>query len=101
MGVFAGKTYKEYENFFTEKKERFTKKPEGSETWNEIIDRLKSFLTEVEQKHENKNILVVSHADPVWLLAGVLRGFTKEDEFLATRKTKNNLYPDVGELIIP
>jgi broad specificity phosphatase PhoE len=101
MGVFVGKTYEEYENFFTEKKERFTKKPEGSETWNEIIDRLKSFLTEVEQKHENKNILVVSHADPVWLLAGVLRGFTKEDEFLATRKTKNNLYPDVGELIIP
>jgi broad specificity phosphatase PhoE len=101
MGVFAGKTYEEYEKFFVEKRERFIKKPEGSETWNEIIDRLKSFLAEVEQKHKNKNILVVSHADPIWLLAGVIRGFTKEDEFLETRKTKNNLYPDVGELIIP
>lgn len=101
MGVFAGKTYIEYENFFSEKKERFTKKPEGSETWNEIIIRLKSFLTEVEAKYIGKNILIISHGDPVWLLAGIIKGFTKEEEFLETRKTKNNLYPNIGELIIP
>jgi len=99
MGVLAGKPYDDYENFFKGKKERFTKKPEGSETWNEILERLKSFLAEVEKKYKNKNILIISHADPVWLFAGLLRDFTKDEEFLATRKTKDNLYPNVGQII--
>lgn len=101
MGSFAGKTYEEYEKFFAEKKERFTKKPEGAENWNEILERLRSFLSEIEEKYKNKNILIVSHADPIWLLAGLLRGFEKDEEFLATRKTKDNLYPNVGDLIRP
>jgi broad specificity phosphatase PhoE len=101
MGIFAGKTYEEYEEFFVEKRERFTKKPEGSETWNEILERLKSFLAEVEEKYKDKNILIISHADPIWLFAGLLKGFSKEEEFLATRKSGDakNLYPNVGEII--
>lgn len=99
MGGFAGKTYKEYEDFFSEKSERFEKKPEGGESWNDIILRLKSFLNDIENDYEKKTILVISHADPLWLLAGLLRGFEKEEQFLASRKTENNLYPEVGELI--
>ncbi len=99
MGEFMGKTYKEYEDFFSEKSERFTKRPAGGEDWNDIILRLKSFLNDVEKEYYGKNILIVSHADPLWLLAGLLKGFTKDEQFMATRKSGDNLYPDVGELI--
>ena len=99
MGEFAGKTYKEYEKFFSDKLERFEKRPTGGENWNDITARLQSFLNDVEKGYKEKNILVISHADPLWLLAGLLRGFDKDEQFLATRKTENNLYPKVGELI--
>ena len=99
MGILAGKTYEEYEKFFTKKKDRFVEKPEGAESWNEILKRLRSFLNDVEVEQKNKNILIISHADPIWLFAGLLLGFRKEEEFLATRKTKNNLYPNVGQII--
>jgi len=99
MGAFAGKTHKEYEDFFSNKTERFEKKPEGGENWSDIITRLKSFLNDVEKKYKAETILVVSHADPLWLLAGLLKGFEKNEEFFASRKSGDNLYPDVGELI--
>ncbi len=102
VGEFAGKTFEEYKNFFKSDREKFFKRPKGGDNWDDIISRFKSFLSEVEKKYKDKNILIVSHGDPVWLMAGVLRGFSKEEEFLATRKTqKNNLYPKVGDLIIP
>lgn len=99
MGEFASKTYKEYEDFFSKKLERFEKRPKGGENWSDIILRLKSFLKDVEKKYQGKNILVVSHADPLWLLAGILKDFDKKEQFLATRKFGLNLYPEVGELI--
>lgn len=99
MGEFAGKTHEEYKKFFAEKLERFEKRPKGGENWSDIILRLKSFLKDVEQNYKNKNILIVSHADPLWLLAGLLKGFDKNEQFLATRKIGLNLYPNVGELI--
>ena len=99
MGEFCGKTYEEYEKFFFEKNERFTKRPKGGENWNDILARLKPFLNEVEKKYKGEIILIVSHADPLWLLAGLLKGFDKNEQFLATRKSGFNLYPNVGELI--
>jgi len=99
MGEFSGKTYEEYENFFSEKMERFEKRPKGGENWNDILVRLKSFLNDVEKKNKGETILVIGHADPLWLFAGLLKGFDKNEQFLETRKSGLNLYPNVGELI--
>lgn len=99
MGEFAARTYEEYENFFLNKMERFIKRPKGGENWNDIIARLKSFFNEVEKRYKGETILIISHADPLWLLAGLLKGFNKNEQFLATRKSGINLYPNVGELI--
>lgn len=99
MGEFAGKSWAEYSQFFLGKEERFNKRPKDGENWNDILKRSKDFLVDVEKKYQNKNILIISHGDPLWLLAGLLKGFKEEKEFLATRKTENNLYLKVGELI--
>jgi len=101
LGEFSGRPQEEHSNFFIDENERFDKRPAGGESWRDVMDRASSFLADVEKGYKGKNILIVSHGDPVWLMAGLLSGL-KEEEFLSTRKTeKNNLYPEVGELIKP
>jgi len=97
LGEFHGRLKQDYQKFFLEKRERFSNRPLGGESWNDVIKRLNSFLKEIESEYQNKNILIISHGDPLWLLVGILKGFKTEQEFLKTRGT--NLYPDVGQLI--
>ncbi len=97
LGEFRGRLMKDYQDFFSEKKERFFKRPKAGETWNDLKKRLTDFLEEVEKKYRGKNILIISHGDPLWLLVGILKGFTEEEEFLASRNTE--LYPNVGQFL--
>jgi len=99
FGVFHGKKGEEYRNFFSDKKERFFKKPAQGENWNDVRKRLVDFIEEIDKKCKNKTILIVSHADPVWLLVGYLKGLS-EDELLEKRHI-GGLWPDVGQYIEP
>lgn len=98
VGKIHGKLQKEYRDFFLNKLERFDKRPSGGESWNDVKKRMKSFLDNVEQKYKEKDILVVSHGDPLWLLAGLIKGFKKNEEFLGGRKSA--IYPATGQLLI-
>jgi broad specificity phosphatase PhoE len=101
MGEFAEKPFSVYKKFFIEDKLGFKKRPKGGENWKDILERIESFLNEIEEKYQDKNILIVSHGDTLWLMAGFLKGLKTLDEFLATRKKEqNNLYPEIGDLII-
>ena len=95
FGVFHGKTGEEYRKFFSDKKERFFKRPAQGENWRDVRERVVVVITEIEKEHNGKTILIVSHADPVWLLAGYLRGLS-EDELLEKRYI-GGLWPDVGQ----
>lgn len=95
FGIFSGKIGKEYQNFFSEKKERFIKRPPRGENWNDVKKRVIEVIKEIEEKYNNKNILVITHADPVWLLVGYLRGLN-ENEMIEKRKL-GGIWPDVGE----
>jgi len=97
LGEFHGKPRNDYQDFFAEKIERFTKRPAGGESWNDLKNRLEDFLKELEMKYQGKNILVISHGDPLWLLAGILKGFTEEKQFLKIRN--DDFYPGVGQYI--
>jgi broad specificity phosphatase PhoE len=100
MGEFAGKVTSMYDDFFLINKLGLESRPNSGENWTDILERINSFLNDVEKKYQNKTILVISHGEPLWLWAAYSRGAKTADEFLATRKTKeNNLYPDTGDLI--
>ena len=100
MGELAGKPTSSYDDFFLIKKLGLSERPNGAENWVDILQRMKSFLQDIEAKYQNKNILIISHGEPLWLLAAHFEGAKTADEFLATRKTaSNNLYPDVGDII--
>ena len=97
FGVFHGKTGKEYRKFFsdTDKKERFFKRSPKGENWRNVRERVAAVITEIEKEHNDRTILIVSHADPVWLLAGYLKGLS-EDELLEQRHVEG-FWPDVGQ----
>jgi len=85
FGIFGGNKKEEYRNFFSEKKERFIKRPSKGENWNDVEKRVKDFLDEIEEKYKNKNILVVSHGDTLWLMEGLLKNIKDREEFLKNR----------------
>lgn len=60
---------------------RFKKRPKGGENWNEVRRRVKSFLAENEneKRYRSKNILIVSHGDPLWLLEGLMKKLSNQD----------------------
>ena len=95
FGIFHGKTGEEYRKFFFEKKERFSKRTPNGESWRDVRERAVAVITDIEKEHNNKTILIVSHADPIWLLAGYLKGLG-EDELLEQRH-RGSLWPDVGQ----
>jgi len=98
FGIYHGKTQEEFYSFVTNQEERFTKAPEKGESWNDIRERLIDFLKDIEKKYKNKNILLVSHGDPIWLLMGMALGID-DKELLRLRdyNKKGYLNPCTGE----
>lgn len=99
LGEFMGKSMNESHAFYLGDKIAFDNKPKGGESWDDILDRVKLFLDEVNEKYKDKNILIISHADPIWLMLGYLREYKNEEQYLQARKDKENSYPKVAQLI--
>lgn len=67
-GEFDGKKDADYQAFFGNREEKFTKRPEGGETYEDAKKRMCDFLYEIDAKNDGKNILIVSHNTPIWLM---------------------------------
>ncbi|MEK7657706.1 MAG: class I tRNA ligase family protein [Patescibacteria group bacterium] len=65
-GIIDGKKIEEYRNF-APLEEKFYKTPPEGENLTELKNRVAEFLYEIENKYQNKNILIVSHEYPIWL----------------------------------
>lgn len=70
-----------------------TKIPDG-ESWKDLKKRMSSFLRDIDSEHEGKKILIVSHADPIWLLESFTLGLTGDDAIVA----RDKFFPKEGEL---
>ncbi len=86
-GEMDGKPDKEYQALFSNRVEKFSKAPEGGETHMEVKKRMTDFLYDTDQKQEGKNILVVSHNTPIWLMFAGIFGMTPE-QAIAMRTTR-------------
>lgn len=94
MGIFKGKLISGYENYFSSLYQKFSKKPLNGESRRDVKKRLKSFYNEMNKKYKNKTILVISHGDPIWLMNGIVKGFT-EKKILANISDEK-FYPKVA-----
>ena len=66
---YEGKNWDEYHKDFPKTLENFDKKNEGDESYKDVQTRAMNFLFDIEEKYKDKNILIVTHGGPAWLMA--------------------------------
>ncbi len=96
LGIYHGglkkKFYDDFPNFLTD----FDQRPEKGESLREACKRVTDYVLEIDQTHQGKNILVISHGEPLWLLENTIKNLNKK-AFLNKDRAKAN-YIQTGEL---
>ncbi|MBI2063950.1 MAG: class I tRNA ligase family protein [Candidatus Yanofskybacteria bacterium] len=57
----------------------FDTKYGDGESWRDVKIRMSDAIRELDQKYENKKILLVSHGDPIWILEGFTENWADEE----------------------
>jgi len=77
FGIYNSASIIEFNKYFEDRKKRIKKgAPNGGESYEEVLERILSFFKEINKKYKNKNILIISHQAPLFLLEGYLKGFS-------------------------
>ncbi len=93
VGEFNGQPIEKFNNFVSEKIDLFFKTPKGGENLSDVRGRMMDFILEIEKKYKNKNILIVSHGHPLWVLENAAQGLDEKEIVKTTKK-----YIKVGKL---
>ena len=81
-GKFNGCHDSAYHAYFTSILEKFTKVPPGGESLSDLRKRLFGLISELEKKHQNKTIVIVSHEYPIWMLWQMMTGASNDEAAL-------------------
>ncbi|MEK9133003.1 MAG: class I tRNA ligase family protein, partial [Patescibacteria group bacterium] len=90
MGIFTGKTEEEYLSQFADIEARFYQKVKGGESFEEMEKRVIEVINHINQAHEGKNIVVVTHGD-------VIRGAARYFDRISIAETFK-FAPQFGEI---
>ncbi|HUD03873.1 MAG TPA: class I tRNA ligase family protein, partial [Candidatus Paceibacterota bacterium] len=101
VGIFDGKLWSDYKHFIGSYQNRFTKAPVGGETLFDVRKRVLSALYDLDQKYEDKTILIVSHDEPLFTLFCGVEGI--EHEKLTHREMflTNGAYKEIKFVPLP
>jgi isoleucyl-tRNA synthetase len=86
-----------YHVLFPTFQSKFERRPEGGESVRDLRTRLWAFLKECEAKYEGKNILLVTHEYPIWMLSQVSEGWT-EREAIAEKEKRGDDFIKFAEV---
>ncbi len=86
VGVWEGRKVSDFIQEFKHE-ERFERGPENGETYADIKKRMGDFIYDLETKYSGKNILIISHETPLFLLIASCLGLDRK-EALELRGTK-------------
>jgi len=76
FGKFNGKSLYLMWDSFKKEEERINKGPDGGETYKQILNRMWAVAENCEKKYKDRNILLVSHEGPSFLLQGKFMGLS-------------------------
>lgn len=79
FGKYNGKNLLGMWKSFEREEERIEKGADGGETYLEILDRMTAVVNDIEKKHTRKNIILISHEGPLFLLQGKMMGLSIEE----------------------
>jgi len=83
-GDFEGKPWNEYRGMFKNERERFVNPIHGGESLLDVKRRIGDVFYELEDKYQDKNILVISHGASLWMLFAVLDGYDVDESIAMT-----------------
>jgi len=78
VGIFNGKTIKDFRRFLPTGIKRFKIHSPKGETYIDIKERMYDFLKEIDKRYSGKTILIISHQLPLILLEGKVKGFSNQ-----------------------
>lgn len=78
-GDFDGKPLEEFHSQFSDMDELLEKQSAGGESFREVRQRVGEFLYEIDEEHADKNVLIVSHSGPLWMLTAAAEGADRSD----------------------
>ncbi|MEY4744458.1 MAG: hypothetical protein RL272_403 [Candidatus Parcubacteria bacterium] len=108
VAAFNGKTVKEF-HAAAAGLDRFDEPVGGSgESLNDVRRRMVAFLKELDATYSGKNIVIVSHGDPLWMLQTCFQGLTRDrirtwphyngvGEYIEMDAPTNRPYDELGE----
>ncbi len=85
---FSGRHPREYHRAFSTYESRFEERPRGGESLRDVRARLWDLLQDLEKKYQGKNILLVSHEYPIWMLFHIALGWS-EKRAIREKEKKN------------
>lgn len=86
VDALEGKPWSEYSALFKSREERYTKEVPGNENRRDVHDRMGAFLYQLEEKYQDKKILIVTHGGPLSMLQAVSQGYTATQALAAVDK---------------
>ncbi|PIR06452.1 isoleucine--tRNA ligase [Candidatus Jorgensenbacteria bacterium CG_4_10_14_0_8_um_filter_39_13] len=106
MGIFNGQSDQNYRHYFSSELEKFFKTPPQGESLKETVKRTFHFILELEKKYNSRNILIISHEDPLWVLNAIMQGWSPEEAVKEKQKRgeefiKTSEFQEVGYFSLP
>ncbi|MCS6789315.1 MAG: class I tRNA ligase family protein, partial [Patescibacteria group bacterium] len=90
FGDFSGKSIDNYHKIFENYEKIFSVPPLNGESLRDVRKRIWEFLSELESKYQNKNILIISHEYPIWMIAQSALGWDEKKAILEREKRGDN-----------
>jgi len=76
---YEGKKWTEFRNDFPNTEENFYNIKKNNESYNDVKKRVMDFFYDINKKYDNKNILIITHAGPIWLAVSGAMGFDAKE----------------------
>jgi broad specificity phosphatase PhoE len=79
FGIFNFHPLESMWKSFKKEEERINRGADGGETYQQILERMMNFLEDTDKKYKGKNILIISHEGPLFLLQGKVIGLSLKE----------------------
>lgn len=76
FGVLNGRPIVDLNIDFSDETKRIKSSMEGGETYEQVLERVWEFFKETDKKYKDKNILIISHECPLWILESRVEGIS-------------------------
>lgn len=78
FGIFNGKNLQLMWKNFEKEEDRIKGRPPRGESYEEILKRMMAAVKDIEKKYKDRNVMLISHEGPLFLLQGKFEGLSIE-----------------------